>query len=594
MAHSFVLGILMLALGIQYSRASQERDGRPQKTYDFVIIGGGTAGNTIANRLTEDPTINVLVLEAGGTNEGVINSIIPNFCPRLIGTSADWNFTTTGQVGLSNRSIEYPRGHILGGSSSTNFLVYTRGTSEDYDRYASVTNDPTWSWVNVQKFFARNERFTHSADHHNLSGQYDPNVHSTSGMTAVSLASLSSSFGPRVIQATSQLSNEFPFRLDMNSGSHLGVGWVQSTIDVNKRSSSATSYLANPFNKRPNLHVQLNSQVSRVLGSSDSPSHQQAFRTVEFRVGSGSLQTVLATKEVILSAGSIGTPTILLNSGIGDPNELSKINIKPVVNLPSVGKNLTDQPLLVNSWKVTATDTNDEVARNVTLAAQQLLEWQTSGTGPLVNGIVDLLGWLRLPTNNTIFQDVSDPAAGPNTAHYELVFQNAAGGPEPSGNFMSINTIVASPTSRGSVSLSSADPFKKPIIDPALLASDEDMKVMIFALRQAFQFLTAPVWKNIVVGPIFNLTAKSTDEQFMSYIRQHTGTVFHPVGTAAMSAKNSHYGVVDPDLRVKGVTGLRIADASIFPFIPTAHPQAAVYVVGEKASDMIKSTWNLK
>lgn len=144
---------------------------------------------------------------------------------------------------------------------------------------------------------------------------------------------------------------------------------------------------------------------------------------MEFRVGSGSLQTVLATKEVILSAGSIGTPTILLNSGIGDPNELSKINIKPVVNLPSVGKNLTDQPLLVNSWKVTATDTNDEVARNVTLAAQQLLEWQTSGTGPLVNGIVDLLGWLRLPTNNTIFQDVSDPAAGPNTAHYELVFQ---------------------------------------------------------------------------------------------------------------------------------------------------------------------------
>lgn len=129
---------------------------------------------------------------------------------------------------------------------------------------------------------------------------------------------------------------------------------------------------------------------------------------------------------------------------------------------------------------------------------------------------------------------------------------------------MSINTIVASPTSRGSVSLSSADPFQKPIIDPGLLASDEDVQVMTFALRQAFQFLTAPVWENIVVGPIFNLTAKSTDEQIMTYIRQHTGTVFHPVGTAAMSSNNSYYGVVNPDLRVKGVTGIRIADASIF------------------------------
>lgn len=171
------------------------------------------------------------------------------------------------------------------------------------------------------------------------------------------------------------------------------------------------------------MHIQLNSQVSRILSSSDSPSHQKAFRTVEFRVGFGPLQTVAAAKEVILSAGAIGTPTILLNSGIGDPKELSKLNIQPLVNLPSVGKNLTDQPLLINSWKVSVTDTNDEVVRNASLAAQQLLEWQTNQTGPLVNGIVDLLGWLRLPQNNTIFRNVGDPTAGPNTAHYELVFQ---------------------------------------------------------------------------------------------------------------------------------------------------------------------------
>ncbi|KAF8223580.1 aryl-alcohol-oxidase from pleurotus Eryingii [Tricholoma matsutake] len=529
---------------------------------------GGTAGNTVANRLTEDPSVNVLVLEAGGTNEGVTNSIIPNFCSRLLGTSADWNFTTTSQVGLAGRSLPYPRGHILGGSSSINFMVYTLGTSEDYNRYAAFTKDPTWSWHSVRQFFDRIERFTFSADHHNLSGQYDPRFHhfnSFRGINAVSLASSPSSFGSRVIETTSQLPNEFPFRLDMNSGEHLGVGWIQSTIDVYKRSSSATSYLGPQFSNRPNLHVQLNAQVSRVLRKHlHSHSHQIAFEKVEFRVGSGPLQTVTATKEIILSAGVIGTPSILMHSGIGDVTELNALDIKPLVNLPSVGKNLTDQPLLTNSWKVRNTDTNDEALRNKTLAAQLLTQWEAFETGPLVNGIVDLLAWLRLPKDTTIFKDVGDPSAGPNTAHYELVFQNAAAVTPPSGNYLSVNTIVASPISRGSVTLNSSDPFQPPIINPALLACDVDLKVMTFALRQAFHFLTAPVWKNIVIGPTFNLTAKSTDDQFESYIKRNTGTVFHPVGTAAMSAEDAKFGVVNPDLRVKGVTGLRIADASIF------------------------------
>lgn len=144
---------------------------------------------------------------------------------------------------------------------------------------------------------------------------------------------------------------------------------------------------------------------------------------MEFRVGSGSLQTVTATKEIILSAGAIGTPTILMNSGIGDATKLKEFNIKTLVNLPSVGTNLTDQPLLINSWKVTNTDTNDEASRNATLAAEQLAQWETTGTGPLVNGIVDLLAWLRLPNNTTVFEGVGDPSAGPNSAQYELVFQ---------------------------------------------------------------------------------------------------------------------------------------------------------------------------
>ncbi|KAG6887727.1 hypothetical protein C0992_010947 [Termitomyces sp. T32_za158] len=318
--------------------------------FDFVIIGGGTAGNVIANRLTENDKVNVLVLEAGPSNDGVIASQIPFFAPQLTQPSPyDWNYTTTPQPGLGGRPIPYPRGHILGGSSSTNWLVYTRGSSEDFDRYAKVTRDQGWSWNSILPYFKKSEKWSVPADHHNITGQFNPGVHGFKGEVAVSLAGFPSPIDQRVINATSQAGNDFKFNLDFNSGKPLGLGWAQTTIKDGVRSSSATAYLAPQFLQRKNLYVAVNAQVSRVLQTSHG--RNPAFRSVEFRQSSGGpLKTVTAMKEVILSAGTIGTPHILMNSGIGDAKTLKVVGVQPLVDLPDVGQNLADHPVIGNTW----------------------------------------------------------------------------------------------------------------------------------------------------------------------------------------------------------------------------------------------------
>ncbi|KAJ8696713.1 hypothetical protein PTI98_006559 [Pleurotus ostreatus] len=567
--------------------------------YDFVVVGGGTAGNVIANRLTEDPNIRVLVIESGGSHEGIQALEVPFFYVSLFSSPGLlWNYTTTPQAALAERSIPYTRGHVLGGCSSINGMTVTRGSAEDYDKIANITGDEGWSWNRLQHYIKKHERWSSPAASPMF---YDPSVHGFHGMTELTLSRIPHSIDDMMFNAT-QGNKQFPFNIDYNSGKPLGFGWKQSSITADgRRDSSATSYLGPKFIQRPNLHVLLNHRVLRLLHAKRTASSRVHFNAVEFTevvegvVGHRHVITV--SKEIILSAGSIGTPHILLHSGIGDRNALSALGVKPTHHLPSVGQNFTEQPAAIIHWLVNDNNTWERFTRNTTLMAEILEEWKVNKSGPLTGPASSHLGYMRLPKNASVFETVSDPSAGPNTPHVELSFNNGAwlDPLPPTGNFFSAATVVVTPMSRGSVSLKTSNPLDQPLIDPALLMHEFDRFAFRELFRLARKFVALPAWKDYILdiyGPLASLDFDN-DSELDKYIQGQTFMGLHPVGSASMSPRGARWGVTDPDLKVKGVRGIRVVDASVFPHIPAAHTQGPVYIIAERAADLIKRSWGI-
>ncbi|KAJ7347318.1 aryl-alcohol oxidase-like protein [Mycena albidolilacea] len=565
------------------------------KQYDFIIVGAGTAGCVIAARLTEDPSVKVLLIEAGvsdnGTQSDTIN--VPLLAGSGIGTMFDWNYTTTAQAGLNGRLIDYPRGFVLGGSSSINGMIYARGSSEEYDRLANVSGDAAWSWNNLKKYILKNERHTPPWNNRSNVGEYDPRVHGN-GPLLTGLTPTVFEADKRVIRMTEDLPNQYPFNLDLNSGNGLGFGWLHTTVGDSARSTSASAYLHPALNSRSNLDLLLHTQVTRLVSTLGN----HTFKGVQVaQSATAANYSFTAKKEVILSAGSVGTPHLLMLSGIGPSQQLQSVGIPPILDLPDVGANLQDQSILTLQWAVNGT-TLSGFFSDPTAFGAALAQYAVNETGIAAgNTVVNTIGFMRWPNNSPVLT-ARDPAAGPNSPHFQFSFletfyPNVGQVAPTTGNWLSVSVVVQSPTSHGSLNITSPSPFVHPTINPAFYTTLFDIRTAIHAIRTLISLLATPAWDGFILEPFLAVAALSTDDEIEAYIRTFADSLKHPTSTAKISKTTDTGGVVGPDLLVKGATGLRIVDASVLPSAVAGFPQAEVYIVAERAADLIKSAWSL-
>ncbi|KAJ7749423.1 aryl-alcohol oxidase-like protein [Mycena metata] len=591
MALRFLCVVLSLALlslgGTIFTNPAQVT-----KNYDFIVIGGGTAGAVVATRLSENPSVSILVIEAGVADNGTDSNFIytPLLAGRGIGTILDWNYTTTPQSGLNGRTLDFPRGFVAGGSSCINSMIYSRGPSDEYNRLATVSGDYGWSWLSLLPYIYKNEKHTPPWNNRNTFGEYNPLAHGY-GPLLTGLTPTVFAHDKLVIKTAVDYPELYPYNLDLNSGNGLGFGWLQTSVGHSVRSSSASTYLRPALNSRGNIDLLLHTQVIKLVETATN-----TFKAVQVAQNAAAPRyQFTASKEVIVSAGTVGTPQLLMLSGIGPAQQLANVGIESVIDLPDVGNNLQDQIILTLQWEVNGTTPfyNDPAA-----VAAALLQYDANKTGIAAgNPVVNTIGFMRLPSDSPLL-DGGDPAAGPNAAHYQLAFlgtfyPNSGQTSPTTGNWMSIAVVVQSPTSRGSISLTSSDPFVYPSIDPEYLTTAFDIGTAIQAVKTAKAFVATSPWEDFIIAPFADTAALTTDAEIEAYIRTYSTTLKHPTSTARISKNSDQGGVVGPNLLVKGACGLRIVDASILPSMVAGYPQAEVYIIAERAADLIKGTWGL-
>ncbi|KAJ7654752.1 aryl-alcohol oxidase-like protein [Mycena rosella] len=584
------------------------------KRYDFVVVGAGTAGCVVASRLSENPSVRVLVIEAGVSDNGTDSAVIstPLLAGQGAGTVFDWNYTTTNQVGLNGRAFAYPRGFVMGGSSSLNAMIYQRGPRDDFDRLASVSGDPGWTWDNLQEFIFKNEKHVPAWNNRSDAGEYNPSVHGD-GPLLSSLTATPWELDRRVMQTAADHSDEYPFNLDLNSGDGLGVGWIQTSVGNNARSSSSSAYLHPALDSRSNIDLLLHTQVTNLISSGSG----STLTGVQVSQNAQAAKYVFtATKEVILSAGSVGTPQILMLSGVGPKEELQKFGIESVVDLPDVGRNLQDQAIVGLQWEAKA-ETLSGFLNDPAAFSAMLAQYAINKTGiAAANSVVNSIAFLRLPDGSPLLED-GDPAAGPHAAHFEFAFLASPLGSKQraeliicnslqntflsndkqvgptSGNWVSIAIVVQSPTSRGSINITSSSVFSYPTIDPAFYTTAFDIGTAIYAVKAAQEFFSKSAWDGFIGAPFSDAANLDTDAKIEAYVRKWAMSNKHPTSTARMSKNSDKSGVVGPDLLVKGIEGVRVVDASVLPFAVGGFPQAQVYIIAERAAALIKDAWSL-
>ena len=529
-----------------------------QKNYDYIIIGAGSAGCVLANRLSKDPNNEVLLIEAGGPDKNMFIHI-PAGCAKLHKTEVDWGFETVPQENVLNRKLYLPRGKTLGGCSSTNYMAYVRGNKEDYNDWEAQGNKG-WGYKDVLPYFKKSE---YNEDINN-------EFHSKEGELNVGFSkTFNTPYAQTFIDACKEVG--FEENKDYNGAVQEGAGHFQNTIKKGKRNSAAVAFL-NPIKNRKNLTILTHTLTEKVLIEDD------VAVGVQVQDKKGKTVTYHCDKEVIISAGSFNSPQILMLSGIGDQEELAAHEIDCVKDLPGVGKNLQDHLMYFLGGS-----TKKQDAQNHHLSIpNQVID--------LANYLIFKKGALTLgPLEAVAFGSTSQ---SPDRVDYQFHFAALNTGEKYEADLYDINTFSTTdgvtvlptlirPKSRGTVQLKSNKITDKVIIQPNFLEAEEDRKVLLESGKKAIEVLRSKAFAKV----LDQLYIPENDEALMNHILGNVETVFHPVGTCKMGTDDM--AVVDDRLRVKGINKLRVIDASIMPTIVSGNTNAPTIMIGEKGADMI-------
>jgi choline dehydrogenase len=520
--------------------------------YDYIIVGAGAAGCAVASRLTEDPNTKVLLLEAGGRDSSFLVHIPVGFT-KLSGPRYNWGFETVEQPELNNRTMWYPQGRLLGGSTSINAMIYIRGNTQDYDQWAKLGNDK-WGFEEVLPFFRKAEH------NERLNDRY----HSSEGAMNVTEQVSHNELSKAFVRAAQELG--LPFTPDFNGAEQDGVGYYDVTQKKARRESAATAYL-NTAKSRPNLTVQTHALATKILVENG--------RAVGLRYAvKGKERVAYADSDVVLSAGAVNSPRLLLLSGIGPADELTALGIDVVHDLPGVGKNFQDHMDVYLTAETTPVSYNrsDRPIPAVLAMAQYVLY----KTGPITASVCEAGMFVRS----------NDEVTAPDIQMHCLpAYVIDHGRMRVKGHGMTINTCHLRPKSRGSVTLRSSDPSAAPAIDPAFLQDPYDWKASLEGFRWGREMLATKAYAPFVKKEHMPGANVKTDKEIREYVKQWAKTDYHPVGSCKMGEDDM--AVVDQQLRVHGIAGLRVIDASIMPTLISGNMQAMSIMIGEKGAHHI-------
>lgn len=576
--------------------------------FDYVIVGGGTAGLTLAARLSETPSTRVAVIEAGGFYEDSIGNGSQLSIPAEdilwagknvtdVNLNVDWGFDTVPQAGANNQIIHYARGKTLGGCTARNYMAYQRGTTEAYQRWADEVDDQSYTFNALLPFFEKSLNFTppnNAKRGLNATPQYDTRTLGAGGQPLdITFPNYALSFSTW-IQKGLEVIGIKPIN-GFTSGQLLGSSFNIATINqtTGLRESSETAFLQ-PALDRPNLVVYTHTLAKKILFENTT--------ATGVLVDTGDqILTISAKKEVILSAGTLQSPQLLMVSGIGPKATLQQHNISIISERPGVGQNLWDHVLFGPTYN-TSLITDSALGQPTYLnEAMQLFASEQSGL--LSNPGSDFLAWEKLPlasrksfSPRTIADLSTFPSDWPEIeylsvgAYFGLQENYVTGAPHDTNQYGTLAVAIVAPLSRGNISISSPDTVDQPLINPNWLTHPTDQQVAVAAYRRAREVFSTPIMQKIIVGPeIYPGMQVQTDEEILNTIRLSFNTVYHAAATNKMGRKEDTMAVVDTRCRVYGLERLRVVDASSFPFLPPGHPMSTVYALAEKIADDIRS-----